>query len=131
MRVYVAVCALALTSSSCSRDADLPPRYRGLRVPEGRLRSAEARARGRALFLKSCAHCHGERGDGHGIRSEGLRPPARDLTDPAFRKRMTPRAVFAAIREGRSGTAMPAMALSDEETWDLVAFVEGLGEARP
>lgn len=131
MRIMVAASALALTSSGCSREADLPARYRGLRVPAERLASTEARVRGRALYLRSCALCHGERGDGHGTRSEGLRPRARDLTDPGFRRRTSPRQLFATIREGRPGTAMPAMALPDEETWDLVAFVERLGEGTP
>lgn len=131
MRMGIAAIALALTSSSCSREADLPPRYRALRVPGERLASPEARARGKALYDRSCALCHGERGDGHGPRSESLRPPARDLTDPAFRRRMTPRRLFATIREGRSGTAMPAMPLSDGETWDLVAFVRTLGGTAP
>lgn len=129
MRMGFAVIALALTSSSCSREADLPARYRGLRVPEERLATPEARAHGQELFLRSCALCHGERGDGHGARTEGLRPPARDLTDLAFQRRMTPRRIFATIREGRHETAMPAMPLSDEETWDLVAFVSSLGGA--
>jgi high-affinity iron transporter len=99
-------------------------------VSEERLHSAAARERGRRLFLAHCALCHGERGDGHGMRSAGFAKPPANFTDPAWRRRSTPRRVFFAIREGLRGTPMPSWAsLSDEEAWDLAAYVLSLGEA--
>ena len=88
--------------------ADLPEPYRSIAVPEERLRSAEARAHGRALFLQHCALCHGERADGRGVRQQALSTPPRDFTDPAWRARTSPRQVFHVIREGSPGTPMPA-----------------------
>jgi high-affinity iron transporter len=99
-------------------------------VPEERLASAQARERGRALFAEHCALCHGERADGRGVRREGLSTRPRDFTDPAWRLRTSPRAVFVAIREGVPRTAMPSWkSLDSEQTWDLVAFLLSAGRA--
>ena len=106
------------------RDSDLPPAYRDLTVPEQRLVSQQARERGRRLFQEHCVLCHGERGDGRGIRREGLSRPPRDFTDPGWRSRTSPRHVYFAIREGVRGTPMPSWkALDEEDAWDLVAHV--------
>ena len=95
------------------------------------LTSAEARARGRRLFLEHCALCHGERGDGHGERSEGLTEPPRDFTNPAWQQATSPRHVFFAIREGLAGTPMPQWkSLSEQDAWDMTAYVLSLGERK-
>jgi mono/diheme cytochrome c family protein len=123
--------AISLTLTGCSGgDAGLPPEYRQVSVPEAQLRSVDARARGRALFRQHCALCHGENADGRGARREGLSTRPRDFTDPAWRLRSSPRAVYAAIREGVRGTAMPSWrSLEVGETWDLVAFLLSAGES--
>lgn len=92
--------------------------------------SAKARDRGRALFQANCALCHGVRGDGRGQRRAGLDMPPRDFTDPAWRQQTSARRVFFAIREGLSGTPMPAWkSLSEQDAWDLTAFLLSI-EAR-
>ncbi len=109
----------------------LPPDYRQLPVPEARLTSAEARDRGRSLFLEHCALCHGERADGQG-RRRNLSLRAADFTDPAWRQRMTPRRAYYVVREGVQGTPMPAWKILDsEQTWDVVAYVLSVSEAGP
>ena len=128
MKPWQLATTLALSTLSGCRGSDLPPPYRDLAVPVERLASAEARQQGRALYLVSCALCHGERGDGNGVR-QNLSSHPRDFTDPAWRRRMTPRRVFYVIHEGVQGTAMPAWkALDEGETWDLVAYVLSLAE---
>jgi mono/diheme cytochrome c family protein len=120
---------ISLGLSACSKDRDLPEPYRHLRVPAGLLDSAEARESGRKLFLSTCALCHGENADGRGVRREGLSVSPRDFTNPSWRNATSPRHVFFTIREGVPGTPMPGWkSFSDEETWDLVAFL--LSEAR-
>ena len=104
-------------------------RYRDIAIPEVRLRSADARAAGRALFLQHCAICHGERADGRGARRSGLSSPAQDFTDSAWRKRSSPRWVYYVIREGTPGTSMAGWKiLSPDETWDLVAYLLSVSE---
>jgi mono/diheme cytochrome c family protein len=124
--------ALWLLALACKgTDSELPPAYRNIEVPKERLASAAARARGRELFRENCAICHGVNGDGRGERKEGFSTPPQDFTDPAWRRRATPRTVFHSIREGEHGTAMPSWKpLGDEAIWDLTAYVLSLGSER-
>jgi mono/diheme cytochrome c family protein len=125
--LLVALCLAALPA--CSPDGDLPESYRRLKVPPGLIASPAARERGRALFMTACVLCHGEKGDGRGVRREGLSEPPRDFTDVEWRYRTTPRHVFFAIREGIHGTPMAGWkAFTDDQTWDLVAYVLSLSE---
>jgi mono/diheme cytochrome c family protein len=114
-----------LVCSACARSSDdLPRAYREIPVPEHRLASAEARARGRLLFLEHCALCHGDKADGRGNRREGLSPPPRDFTAATWRRSTSARRVYFAIREGVHGSPMPAWKSLDEDAaWDLVAYV--------
>ncbi len=123
-----AALAISLTCTACRGvDSNLPPAYRHLPVPQLRLRSAEAQARGRTLFAANCVLGHGERGDGHGRRASGFAKAPANFTDAAWRRGVTPRRVFFVIREGLRGTPMPAWGfLSEDETWDLAAYVLSL-----
>lgn len=131
MRWRLAGVLISLTFTACrGADSDLPPPYDRVRVPEARLRSPEAVARGRALFAEDCVLCHGERADGRGRRAAGFAKAPADFTDPAWRRRVTPRRVFFVIREGLHGTPMPSWKwLSVDESWDLVAYVLSVGAA--
>ncbi len=115
----------ALALSAC--EGDVPKAHRSTAVPVKRLADPAARERGRALFARYCALCHGQRGDGRGERRAGLSSPPRDLTDPAWQSQVSSLRIFATIREGVPGTAMPSWAaLSEEDTWDLVAYLRSL-----
>ena len=97
----LAALVLSLTSSACKGpEGSSAAGLSGLAVPEARLRSSEARDRGRALYLRHCALCHGIRADGQGARREGLSTRPRDFTSAAWRRGATPRLVFFAVREG-------------------------------
>ena len=127
---WMALTVWFLFSGCGGRDAELPARYRRLKVPDGLLASAAARTRGRTLFRQHCAICHGVRGDGRGIRSEGLDPAPMDFTNPRWRESVARRRVFYWIRNGVPGTAMPAWRIFDDgETWDLVAYVLSAGQS--
>lgn len=93
-------------------------------VPLERITSEAAVERGTGLYVANCAVCHGQIGDGKGLRWEALITPPTDFTDPAWNAEATPERVFVSIRTGVAGTAMPPWpAFSDDETWDLVARV--------
>jgi mono/diheme cytochrome c family protein len=120
-----------MAACTTDTDRDLPRPYRQLAVPEARLSSTEGLAHGRALFLEHCALCHGARGDGHGDRTEGLTRRPRDFSSGEWRQSTSPRHVFFAIREGLSGTPMPQWkSLSEEDAWDLTAYILSIGGNR-
>lgn len=116
---------LLLVLSACSGEpggCGAPP------VPASQELAAPASlARGGALFQEHCALCHGESGDGHGVRRNLSAPPA-DLTDPGWRAQARPGELFCVIREGVADTPMAGWNIfDDEETWALVGYVLELG----
>lgn len=86
---------------------------------------------GRRLYLRYCAQCHGEKGDGNGVAALHLLPRPRDFTQGKFKVRTTPSGALpsrqdlvAIIRRGMPYTSMPAWpTLSDREVSDLAAFI--------
>ena len=110
---------------------DLPAPYSSLEAPEALLLSVQAGDRGRELFLKYCAICHGEKADGRGVR-QMLSSSATDFTDRAWQRRSAPVYTYYIIREGKQGTPMPSWKVLDEsETWDLVAYVLSVADEAP
>ena len=77
----------------------------------------EANAAGAKLFSASCGGCHGP--DGSGGRGPNL--VKRALWHP-----LSDEAIFQSIRKGVPGTDMPPTKLTDDETWNLVAFIHAL-----
>jgi mono/diheme cytochrome c family protein len=121
-----------LVSPGCADpDRELPREYRRVEIPVSRMASEDAQQHGEQLFLEYCSLCHGERGDGRGIRREGLTRAPRDFTNPAWRQSTSPRRIFHAIREGVPSTPMPGWkALSEQDAWDMTTYVLSLGDAR-
>ena len=71
---------------------------------------------------------HPERGDGHGIRRR-LSKPAADLSDPEWRRRAEPEAVYRAIHDGVPRTPMAAWRIFEEDDiWALTAHILRLAE---
>ena len=130
-----AALAASLSPSGCSFGGReiLPGPYRRLDVPAERLVSRETRNQGRAIFRERCVLCHGELGDGRGVRARDLSPQPRNLTDSDWQARTDARHIYYAIAEGRRGTAMPAWkpTLNAGEIWSLVAYVRGLAPREP
>jgi mono/diheme cytochrome c family protein len=81
---------------------------------------------GREIYVNICIRCHGI--DGKGAMGIKLVPPPADLTAPAVQNRLDG-TLFRRIHEGKPNTAMGAWkyALSDEEIWDVLAYVRTLG----
>ena len=85
--------------------------------------SSDAQA-GRQLYVKlNCADCHG-------FTAEGAMGPS--LVDKFWRYGGTPAQIFKSIYEGRP-KGMPAWgaALSANDVWQLVAYIESLGGTFP
>ena len=89
------------------------------------------RESGKAIYLKNCAQCHGEKGDGAGYATPHLSPRPRDFTSAKFKVRTTPNGTLPThqdlvniIRRGMPYTSMPAWPdLSDQDVSDLAYFI--------
>lgn len=105
MRALLFVCVVAARAAAQEHDA--PP--------------------ARALYLKHCAQCHGESGDGKGVTE--LEKPARSFQDGGFGYGNTPEALFRTLTFGIPGTPMPSFAgaLTEAERKELAAYVITLG----
>jgi mono/diheme cytochrome c family protein len=91
--------------------------------------------RGRRLYMDNCASCHGPTGRGDGLDlpkdEQGNPIVVQDITSGRYSGGTRPREVFKRIRCGVPGTPMPeSIALSDEEVWQLVRYVELLAGRR-
>ena len=124
--------SLALSACSAEREARPATDYANVEVPVSRLSSDDARSRGRALFERKCALCHGARADGNGPRTRGLSSKPANFGNPEWRSSVTAIEVFEIVSEGKRGTSMPAWpTLSDDQKWDVVAYVLSVAEHGP
>ncbi len=112
----------AVSSASVYAKHEVPPRVAGL-TPRQR--------RGERLFQANCAFCHGADGTGRNWIGQFMEPKARDLTQLDASSMPGP-LLRARIRDGLSGTSMPAWAavLSAAEIEATAAYVERVLLAR-
>jgi len=119
----------------------LPGNQRGVYPDAGETeRDGDSVTRGRELFLDpgmtNCATCHGETGMGDGLTSDkyeddwGYKIVPRNFQMGVFRAGDTPEDLWRSIATGINGTPMGAFGdnLTGEQIWDLVHFVQNLGE---
>jgi len=93
---------------------------------------AEEHQSGKQLYLKYCAQCHGEKGDGEGYATPHLLPKPRNFTTGKFKVRSTPTGALPThedlvniIRRGMPYTSMPAWPnLSDRQLSDLANYIK-------
>jgi high-affinity iron transporter len=120
---------LALSACSAEQTGSSAIDYSGVDVPLERLSSDDARQRGRVLFEQKCVLCHGERADGNGVRSKGLSRKPANFRSADWRRNTTPLSVYEVLTEGKRGTSMPAWpTLSDDQKWDVIAYVLSVAE---
>jgi cytochrome c oxidase cbb3-type subunit III len=108
--------AAALVLAACAPGPEPP----GPRLTGAGPSTIEA---GRAIFNFRCYFCHGYSGDARTVAATFLTPAPRDFTTGLGLGRNE---IAHAVREGRSGTAMPSFAsvLRAEEIEAVAAFVE-------
>jgi mono/diheme cytochrome c family protein len=89
-----------------------------------------APARGKNSFAAACSPCHGPTGKGDGpagsfLQRGGARVRPRDLTDPALWEEPDG-ALFWKISEGKAPMPSFHETLSEQQRWEIVAFVRTL-----
>lgn len=84
---------------------------------------------GSGLWAENCQPCHGPTGAGDGPSAQGIPEPLPDLSDPQLARQLVPTENFDVIKNGRIEKMMPPWGnrLSDEQMWDLTAYVWKLG----
>lgn len=102
----------------------------GMTIPE----TAEAIARGRAVYTRRCAGCHGLRGDGNGPAATFLEPRPRNLVAGVFKFRTTPSGslptdgdLYRTLTRGVRWTAMPPWyQLPERDRLAVIAYIKTL-----
>ena len=88
--------------------------------------------RGSAVYLKSCANCHGRAGDGRGTLAASLKVKPTDFTAPGVLARRSDWELYVVTRDGGKALGLaPVMfgwgkLISDQEIRDVTAYVRSL-----
>jgi cytochrome c oxidase cbb3-type subunit III len=113
LRITLAVSLVASLTIPLRGQATAPPSRENVKNPfAGDLRAI---TQGQVLFRQECVFCHGV-----GARG-GVRGP--DLTTGSWTHGGSDAELSRTIRSGVPGTAMPANRLTDDETWEIVAYL--------
>ncbi len=78
--------------------------------------------RGKEIYEKKCALCHGVKGDGKGPASAGLNPKPVNFRG-SHGEKMTDGEHFWKITTGRGGMPSFAKDLTEEERWHVINYI--------
>jgi cytochrome c oxidase cbb3-type subunit 2 len=109
--------------------------YQALQSGSASIESIAAVARGKQVYGRRCAGCHGDKGDGKGVAPSSVLfaiAQPRDFTSGVFKFRLTPTGsvpldsdLYRTITTGIRGTAMPPwFNLPEEDRWDVVHYIK-------
>ena len=90
--------------------------------------TAETIANGQATYEMLCAMCHGETGLGDGPAGSGSEISPANFTHATVQAQ-SDGAIFWKMSKGRLPMAAYEKALSEQERWELVAYIRELGKA--
>ena len=88
--------------------------------------------RGKAVYAKSCAVCHGAAGDGKGKVAETMNPRPTDFHDAQYMARRSDWELYLAVRDGGKAVGLsPKMfawkgLIPDQSIRDSVAYIRTL-----
>ncbi len=87
--------------------------------------SKESLQKGKEIYEKKCALCHGDKGDGKGQASKGLNPKPTNFKE-SHGERMTDGEYFWKITTGRGPMPSYGKDLTEEERWHVINYVNKL-----
>ena len=89
---------------------------------------ASVQERGKVVYERHCAVCHGVEGRADTPVGRLLKPRPRNFSDPIEMARVTVDRAYRAIKDGRPGTAMSAwkQVLTEMEVGDVIDYIHGL-----
>ena len=82
-------------------------------------------SKGKILYVKNCAGCHGTEGKGDGYRLLG--PEPANLTSPSTKKK-SDSALLKTIHEGKPNMPSWKVRLSEQDSRDVLAYVRTLAK---
>ncbi len=92
----------------------------------------EALKEGRQLYLTACANCHGKEGEGRRDptwrTAEGYPTWSRNLRTGVFKGGREGKQLYIRFSTGLPGTPMPNQALSPDQVWRIVEYVQSLSD---
>jgi cytochrome c len=71
-----------------------------------------------------CSICHGPQGKGDGPLASNLEPKPRNFTDFMVMSKISDMSMFHAIKNGIPDTAMRAWDLTDDQAFDVIAYIK-------
>lgn len=95
--------------------------------------SAGDPGKGKELYAKSCAGCHGPEGKGDGAAASAMNPKPTNLADKAAMTKIDDATMTKIIAKGGAANGksplMPAFGqLKDQEVKDLVAYIRSVAK---
>lgn len=90
--------------------------------------SPESIAKGKEIFTKNCATCHGDSGKGDGPAGVALDPKPRDFTAGDFKYGNDDSNLMRTIMEGVPNTGMAAWdgRMDEKDAWTVIHYVKSL-----
>jgi len=85
--------------------------------------------KGKEIYEKKCALCHGTMGDGKGPASTGLTPKATNFRD-SHGEKMTDGEHFWKISKGRGPMPSFEEDLTVEERWHVINYINTFGKSK-
>ena len=130
MRRVPGPAALALVAVLAGADEWRAPESESVRA-NPLAATEEALAKGRALYQRHCASCHGDKGRGDGEAARFNSVPTPDLTTPAARRASDGEILWKITTGRRQGVEviMPSVRNSvkaEEDRWKVVLYVRAL-----
>ena len=127
---FVAVCVFGAGLARASVGDDKPVNPEAAKLKNPVESTPEAIDKGKALYKRHCASCHGPGGKGDGALALSGGEPS-DLTDDIWDYGSTDGEIFVAIRDGVSADMLAYKEkLKEREIWQIVLFVRSIGPKR-
>jgi mono/diheme cytochrome c family protein len=123
LKLLIISSALLLMSASLVAQAkpwDVPANFKSMKNPIAK--SDASTQAGQALYMKTCAACHGRTGLGDGPKSKSLKTVPTDFTKAASQNQSDGEH-FYKTKNGRGDMPKYEGKLSDDDIWNIINFV--------
>ena len=127
MRKLMLIAILFIAANAMAQEPWVAPEEANAMKPPFSLDDEKMIAKGEKLFGKICWTCHGEMGAGDGVASEQLDPKPADLSSHALQAQ-SDGSFYWKITNGRGAMTSYEAMFSDNQRWQLVAFIRSLGK---